>query len=197
MEKNSGGSWYPERTHPSDNGDSGELNLGQLWKQQLFCQGRVIHYSFSDQLSRHHRANLCSLAACCILKQIYKLRCRCGDCLLIPLIPSSSFLGESPFVLMSTFLSYPSTTLWAVPLCDCVPQSRVSIFTCRRHRACDSCFPHDLSLFGLFSSVLCPLSFSLNLVWKYSSPFSNVAALCHPLFGRRLLKPACCFSPQG
>lgn len=133
MERNSGGSRYPERTHPSDNedggGGGGRLNLGQLWKQQLFCQDRVIHYSFSDQLSRHHRANLCSLAAFCILKQMYKLRCRCGDCLLIPLPLSSSSLGESPFVLISTFLSYPSTTLLAFPLCDCIPQSPVSIYT--------------------------------------------------------------------
>lgn len=130
MERNSGGRWYPERTHPSaDEEWVGGLNLGQLWKQQPLCQDRAICYSFSDQLSRHHRANLCSLAAFCILKQIYKLRCRCGDCLLIPLTLSSSFLGESPFVLISTFLSYPSTTLLAFPLCDCIPQSPVSIYT--------------------------------------------------------------------
>lgn len=161
MEKNSGGSWYPERTHPSDNGDSGELNLGQLWKQQLFCQGRVIHYSFSDQLSRHHRANLCSLAACCSLKQIYKLRCRCGDCLLIPLIPPLPSLVRVPlcwcprFFLTLQQLYEPSLSA-TVYLSLGLVFLRVSIFTCRRHRACDSGFPHDLSLFGLFSSVLCP-----------------------------------------
>lgn len=138
MERNSGGSQYPERIHPSDKGDRGELNLGQLWEQQLFCQDRVIRYSFSGQLSKHHMVNLCFLAAFCILKQIYKLSCRRGDCLLIPLILSSSFLAESPFVLISTFLSYPSTTLLAFPLCDCVPQSRVSIFMYRLHSAHDS-----------------------------------------------------------
>lgn len=181
MERNSGGSRYPERTHPSDKGDSGELNLGQLWEQQLFCQDRVICYSFSDQLSKHPRVNLCCLAAFCILKQIYKLSCRRGDCLLIPLILSSSFLAESPFVLISTFLSYPSTTLLAFPLCDCIPQSRVSIFMYCLHSARDSSFPHNLSLFSFFS-VHAPFFFSLNLVWKNSSPFSNVTALCHPLF---------------